>query len=263
VTVALEASGLSVTIGRDRIVADVFLAVELGEWVAVIGPNGAGKTTLLRALCGLRPFDGQVLAAGLDVASTHRREVARRIALVAQQPHTPAELTVAEYVLLGRTPHIGYLATETRSDRLAADRAIARLGLRPFTDRSLGSLSGGELQRVVLARALAQEAPILLLDEPTSALDLGRQQQVLELVDGLRRDSELTVISAMHDLSLAGQYADRLLLFDRGRLVAEGRPEAVLSEEAIAAHYGAEVRVIRNAGDIFVLPRRGRALWLD
>src|SRR5207253_8693319 len=189
------------------------------------------------ALCGLRPFDGQVLAAGLDVASTHRREVARRIALVAQQPHTPAELTVAEYVLLGRTPHIGYLATDTRSDRLAADRAIARLGLRPFIDRSLGSLSGGELQRVVLARALAQEAPILLLDEPTSALDLGRQQQVLELVDGLRRDSELTVISAMHDLSLASQYADRLLLLDGGRVVTEGSADAVLSEDAIATHY--------------------------
>jgi iron complex transport system ATP-binding protein len=262
VSIALEARGLSVTIGRHRIVADVSVAVETGEWVALIGPNGAGKTTLLRAFAGLRPFAGQVVAAGLDVASGHRRELARRIALVPQQPHTPAELTVAEYVLLGRTPYIGYLATEARSDRLAAERAIARLGLRPYIDRSLGSLSGGELQRVVLARALAQEAPIQLLDEPTTALDLGRQQQVLELLDGLRRDSELTVISAMHDLSLASQYADRLLLLDAGRLVAEGSADTVLSEEAIATHYGAQVRVIRDDGRVFVLPRRGGTQWL-
>jgi iron complex transport system ATP-binding protein len=182
--------------------------------------------------------------------------MARLIALVPQQPETPHELTVAEYVLLGRTPHIGYFATEKTVDRLAAERAIMRLGLRQFTGRSLGSLSGGELQRVVLARALAQEAPILLLDEPTSALDLGRQQQVLELIDRLRRESGLTVVSTMHDLSLAGQYADRLLLLDGGKVMAEGSPTDVLSERTIAAHYGAEVGVIRQDGSVFVLPRR-------
>ena len=173
-----------------------------------------------------------------------------------QNPQTPPELTVAEYVLLGRTPHIGYLATETRADRLAAERAIARLALRPFAERTLGSLSGGELQRAVLARALAQEAPILLLDEPTSALDLGRQQQALELVDALRRDDELTVIAAMHDLSLAGQYADRLLLLDRGQLVAEGPAGEVLSEERIATYYSASVEVLHRNGSVFVLPQR-------
>jgi len=143
-----------------------------------------------------------------------------------------------------------------RADRLAAERAIARLALRPFAERSLGSLSGGELQRAVLARALAQEAPILLLDEPTSALDLGHQQQALELVDSLRTDDELTVISAMHDLSLAGQYADRLLLLDRGQVVAEGHAREVLSEASMAAYYGASVRVIHDNGGVFVLPRR-------
>jgi iron complex transport system ATP-binding protein len=169
---------------------------------------------------------------------------------------------VAEYVLLGRTPHIGYFATETRADRLAAERAIARLGLRTFTARVLGSLSGGELQRVVLARALAQEASILLLDEPTSALDLGHQQQVLELVDRLRRESNLTVVSTMHDLSLAGQYADRLLLLDGGRVVVDGTPTDVLSEDTVAAHYGADVQVIRDKGSVFVLPRRQGVQWV-
>jgi len=256
VSSALAARNVSVEIGGARILSGVSATVERGEWVTVIGPNGAGKTTLLRAFAGLITFAGQVLVEGRAVLSSTRRQLARQVALVPQHPQTPQQLTVAEYVLLGRTPHIGYFATESRSDRLAAERAIARLGLRPFTTRLLGSLSGGELQRVVLARALAQEAPILLLDEPTSALDLGRQQDALELLDGLRRDSELTVLSAMHDLSLAGQYADRLLLLDGGRVVAEGKPDAVLTEAVIAEHYDARVRVIHEHGAVFVLPQR-------
>ena len=253
---AVDVREVTVTLGGARVVRDVSTTIERGEWVALIGPNGAGKTTILRALAGLVSFAGQILVESRAVAASTRREIARLIALVPQHPQTPPELTVAEYVLLGRTPHIGYLATETRADRLAAERAIARLALRPFAERSLGSLSGGELQRAVLARALAQEAPILLLDEPTSALDLGRQQQALELVYSLRRDDELTVVSAMHDLSLAGQYADRLLLLDRGRVVAEGAAAEVLSEASIASYYGANVRVIRENGSVFVLPQR-------
>jgi cobalamin transport system ATP-binding protein len=262
VSTALAARDVSVTIGGARILSEVSVTVERGEWVTVIGPNGAGKTTLLRAFAGLLTFSGQVLVDGRAVLSSTRRQLARQMALVPQQPETPHELTVAEYVLLGRTPHIGYFATESRTDRLAAERAITRLGLRKFTSRQLGSLSGGELQRVVLGRALAQEAPILLLDEPTSALDLGRQQDALELLDELRRDSQLTVLSAMHDLSLAGQYADRLLLLDGGRVVAQGKPDAVLSEQVIAAHYDAKVRVIHENGAVFVLPRREGKRWV-
>jgi iron complex transport system ATP-binding protein len=248
--------GLTVTLGRSQVVRELSASVGRGEWVALIGPNGAGKTTTLRALAGLVSFTGQVLLDDFKVGTSSRREIARRVALVPQNPQTPPELTVAEYVLLGRTPHIGYLANETRADRLAAERAIARLALRPFAERTLGSLSGGELQRAVLARALAQEAPILLLDEPTSALDLGRQQQALELVDALRRDDELTVIAAMHDLSLAGQYAERLLLLDRGQLVAQGSASEVLSEERVATYYSASVEVLHRNGNVFVLPRR-------
>ncbi len=256
---AVVARELSVSLGRTEVVQRVSARVERGEWLALVGPNGAGKTTLLRALAGLVSFAGTVVLEGRPVGSSSRRELARLVALVPQLPQIPPELTVAEYVLLGRTPHIGYLATETRGDRLAAERAIARLGLRPFVARPLGSLSGGELQRAVLARALAQEAPILLLDEPTTGLDLGGQQQALELVDALRRDERLTVISALHDLSLAGQYADRLLLLDRGRVVGEGDPHAVLTEQTIARHYDAQVRVLREDGAVFVLPmRRGR-----
>jgi iron complex transport system ATP-binding protein len=256
VNAALEVRELTVTFGRAQVVRGLSATIARGEWVALIGPNGAGKTTTLRALAGLVRFDGTVMLEGRPLATTSRREIARRIAVVPQHPQTPPELTVAEYVLLGRTPHLGYFASESRTDRLAAERAIERLSLGPFSDRPLGSLSGGELQRAVLARALAQDARILLLDEPTSALDLGRQQHALELVDSLRRDDGLTVVSAMHDLSLAGQYADRLLLLDHGLVVAQGTASEVLSEATIASFYGAEVRVIHEAGSVFVLPRR-------
>ena len=254
-TAAVGVDRLSVAFGRTHAVRDVSLQVEHGEWVALIGPNGAGKTTILRALCGLVPFAGEVRVEGRDVRATRRRELARLVAFVQQIPETPPELTVAEYVLLGRTPHIGYLATEGRGDRLAAGRALERMDLLEFAERSLGSLSGGELQRAVLARALAQEASILLLDEPTTALDLGRQQRALELVDSLRGDG-LTVVSTMHDLTLAGQYADRLLLLDRGAVVAAGPAGEVLSEPNVASFYGASVRVLRENGSVFVLPLR-------
>jgi len=263
VSAAIETRELTVSYGRSQVVCGISIRIERGEWVALIGPNGAGKTTTLRALAGLVSFSGSVLLGGRELAAIGRREVAREVAVVPQRPHTPPELTVSEYVLLGRTPHIGYLASETHADRAAAARAIDRLELRAFAQRRLGSLSGGELQRVVLARALAQEAGVLLLDEPTSALDLGRQQDALELVDTLRRDDELTVVSAMHDLSLASQYAERLLLLDRGRLVADGTASDVLSEETIGSYYGADVRVVHDADGVFVLPRRRASARAD
>jgi iron complex transport system ATP-binding protein len=252
----IELRDVSVTLGSNRVIGSLSAAVATGEWVALLGPNGAGKTTLIRAVAGLVPYRGSIAVEGRSIASSSRRDVSKLIALVPQKPETPPELTVAEYVLLGRTPHIAYLATESREDRLAAEHAIERMGLREFVNRPLGSLSGGELQRAVLARALAQEAPVLLLDEPTSALDLGRQQQALELVDELRRDHTLTVVSAMHDVSLAGQYADRLLLLDAGDVVADGPAVDVLSEERISQLYGANVRVVYENGSVFVLPRR-------
>ncbi|HEY4413718.1 MAG TPA: ABC transporter ATP-binding protein [Gaiellaceae bacterium] len=251
----IELRSLTVRFDGVEAVRDVSLEVAAEEWLMLIGPNGAGKTSVLRALCGLLPFDGEALLDGRDVRELGRRELARLIAFVPQNPVTPPELTVAEYALLGRTPHLGYLASEGRRDRQAAARALERLDLLPFAERGLGSLSGGELQRAVLARALAQEAPVLLLDEPTTSLDLGRQQQVLELVDSLRGDG-LTVVSTMHDLTLAGQYADRLVLLDRGAIVAEGEPDEVLSAANLSAYYGATVRIVSDEGGTFVLPRR-------
>jgi iron complex transport system ATP-binding protein len=251
----IELRDVTVRFGTVDAVRDVSLTVESGEWIALIGPNGAGKTSMLRAMCRLVAFRGEIELDGQSVRRLSRRELARVIAFVPQTPVTPHELTVAEYVLLGRTPYLAYLGDESRTDRLAAQRALDRLELLSFADRPLGSLSGGELQRAVLARALAQEAPILMLDEPTTALDLGRQQQALELIDSLRGDG-LTVVSTLHDLTLAGQYADRLVLLDRGAVVAQGVPEDVLSVENLESYYEASVRVVREEGRVFVLPLR-------
>jgi iron complex transport system ATP-binding protein len=238
----------------DRVTA----SVEPGEWVAVIGPNGAGKTTLLRAVASLVDYEGSVELMGEDARTLSRGERARRVAVVTQIPTMPPEMSVREYVLLGRTPYIGYLASERRRDFAAADAAMARLELGALARRRLSALSGGERQRVVLARALAQQAPLLLLDEPTTSLDVGRQQQVLEIVDELRATEGLTVLSAMHELTLAGQYADRLLLLDRGRLVASGPAKDVLTRALIAEHYHADVRVVGEPeSGLVVVPVRG------
>jgi cobalamin transport system ATP-binding protein len=253
----IETRDLWVRFGPLAAVRGLSFRAEAGGWTALIGPNGAGKTSALRALAGLAAYEGDVLLEGRDVRRLGRRAVARRVAFVPQKPETPAALTVAEYVLLGRTPHIPYLGGEGRRDHEAAARALGRLELESFAGRPLGSLSGGELQRAVLARALAQEAPVLLLDEPTTALDLGRQQLVLELVDALRDDG-LTVVSTMHDLTLAGQYAERLILLDEGSVVAEGSATEVLSALNVAAHYGANVRVVEDEAGVFVLPVRTR-----
>jgi iron complex transport system ATP-binding protein len=257
---ALRLEGVSVTLGGAPILTEIGADVERGEWVALIGPNGAGKSTTLRAVAGLVPYEGRIDILGDEASGLRRRERARRVALVPQIPVMPPHASVHEYVMLGRTPHLAYLASEGREDDRAVDRALQRLDLLPFARRSLGSLSGGERQRATLARALAQEASVLLLDEPTTALDVGRQQQALEIVDELRAEGGLTVLSAMHDLTLAGQYADRLLLLDGGRIVARGSARDVLTRALIGEHYGAEVRIVGEPeSGLVVVPVRRAA----
>jgi iron complex transport system ATP-binding protein len=255
---AIALESVSVSLGGRRVVENVDLAVEHGEWVALIGPNGAGKTTLLRAIARLVRYEGSIRLDDRPAAQMPRTELSRLLAVVPQEPTTPPWLTVAEYVLLGRTPHLGPLAKEGRRDREAAARALARLDLLEYQSRRLGTLSGGERQRAVVARALAQEAVVVLLDEPTAALDIGHQQQALDLLDALRGETGLTLVAAMHDLTLAAQYADRMVLLDGGRLVADGPPADVLTESAIAQHYDASIHVIAVDGRIAIVPRRGR-----
>ena len=254
---ALAAKRVGVVLDGARVVEGLGLALEQGGWLGLIGPNGAGKTTFLRAVAGLVPYEGSISLGGDEVASLGRRELARRVAVVPQLPVIPPDTSVLEYVVLGRTPHLGYAGSPGLRDVTAARSALARLDAAQLAERRLGSLSGGERQRAVLARAVAQDAGLLLLDEPTSALDVGAQQQVLELVASLRADHGLTVLSAMHDLTHAGQYADRLLLMDGGREVAAGLPHEVLTERLVARHYGAEVRIVADEETgIAVVPLR-------
>jgi iron complex transport system ATP-binding protein len=233
-----------------------------GEWVGLIGPNGAGKTTLLRAIVQLVPHDGRTVVGDTATSVVSRRDLARLIAYVPQKPELPPEISVSDYVLLGRSPHIGYFGFEKPKDHKVCAALLERLDLASMASRPLGTLSGGELQRLVLARALAQEAPILLLDEPTSALDLGRRVDALEIVDALRREHGLTVLSAMHDLTLAGQFADRLVLLAGGKVVASGKPDEVLNEATLTEHFGLHVQVLRTDDDeLIVAPRRHERGW--
>jgi iron complex transport system ATP-binding protein len=251
---------VTVRLGERAVLERVSLRVAAGCWTNLIGPNGAGKTTLLRAVGGGARYAGSVTVGGREVAALSTRARARNLAHVPQEPLLPGDMTVDEYVLLGRSPHLGMLGRAGKADREAVAAAIARLDLGPLAERRLGALSGGERQRAVLARTLAQRAPVLLLDEPTTALDIGRQQEVLELIAELRDERSLTVLGAMHDLTLAGQYADRLALLDGGRIVARGSAGEVLTEALIARHYRARVQV-RTLGDgPVVLPARLESL---
>jgi iron complex transport system ATP-binding protein len=245
-----------VALGGQPILHGVDLRVADGEWVAVVGPNGAGKSTLLRFLAGLVPGDGELVLDGKPAVALRRRDRARLVALVVQTPTIPDGITVAEYTLLGRNPYIRPLGAEGPADLAAVHAALAHLDLVSFAGRLVTTLSGGERQRVLLARALAQGAPIMLLDEPTSALDIGHQQQVLELVDELRRDHGLTVVTTMHDLTLAGQYADRMVLLDHGHVVVEGSAPDVLTEEHLLRYYGARARIVHDGDRPVVLPLR-------
>ncbi len=257
---AIELRGVSVALDGRPVLHDLTLDIPGRARLGLIGPNGSGKTTLLRAIAGLVPCRGAIRVGDATVAALSRRELARRIAMVPQNPAVPAGITVTGYVLMGRTPYVPTFGTESRRDLEIVASVLDHLDLAGLAARRLDSLSGGERQRAVLARALAQQAPVLLLDEPTTGLDVGHQQQVLELVDTLRDDLDLTVVSAMHDLTLAGQFADQLVLLDGGRVAAAGPPAAVLTEPVISRHYHASVRVLEDpGGGIVVVPVRGGA----
>jgi iron complex transport system ATP-binding protein len=258
-TAALSLHGIGVRFNGSTILDSVDMEIARGEWLGIIGPNGAGKTTLLRAIAGAVEFDGSIAIRGRETSTMKRRDLARSIALVPQHPVLPPGMRVVDYVLLGRTPHVHAVTGPSLHDLDVVATILEALTLSALTDRDVTTLSGGELQRAVIARALAQESPILLLDEPTTALDVGRQQEVLELVDRLRRERTLTVVSAMHDLTIAAQFPDRLIMLAQGGVVAEGDGRKVLDPVLIRAHYSANVKILDDgSGGIVVVPLRSR-----
>jgi len=252
----LSVDGATIVLGGETIVSAVSAHVGRGEWLGVVGPNGAGKSTLIRAIVGLVAYEGQIRVGGHELALEDRRARARAVAYVPQRPVLPRSMSVTDYVLLGRSAHHSYLGAETRRDRHVAAAVIERLDLGQFARRPLGQLSGGEAQRVVLARALAQEAPVLVMDEPTTSLDLGHSQLVLELTDQLRSEKGLCVLCAIHDLTLAAQYAERLLVLSQGRAVLCGPARDVLTETNVRRYFGAEVEVLSGLSSPVVSPVR-------
>lgn len=239
--VAVE--GVSVDIAGRRIVTDGVLRAEPGTVVGLIGPNGSGKSTLLRTVYrALRPAAGRVLLDGEDVWRLTARAAAQRTAVVLQDDASEFEFTVREVVELGRVPHKRLLDRDTAADAAIVTDALARAGAAALADRVVSTLSGGERQRVFLARALAQQTPVLVLDEPTNHLDVSAQLQLLDLLSRL----PATVVAALHDLNLAAAYCDRLHLLQRGRVVASGPPEQVLTVELIDQVFGVTAAITTN-----------------
>ncbi len=258
-TAAIRWAAVTVEIDDRTIVRHVDLVVEPGTWLSLVGPNGAGKTTLVRTLTDAVPHGGDVTLLGRPLGGLSIRERARSIAVVPQHPVIPPGVRVFDYVVLGRTAHQGLRCSPSLQDRRRVVAVLQRLGLEPFADRRVDTLSGGERQRVVLARAIVQDTPVLVLDEPTAALDVGHQLDVLELVADLRSERELTVVTTVHDLSVAGQFADEIAVLADGALVACGRPADVLTPATIAAHWGVDATTeIDDDGAVTVTVRRRR-----
>ena len=253
----LRIETLRFSYGDGPVLSGLSLEAAGGEVVGVLGPNGCGKTTLFGLVAGsLRPESGRVLVDGADLAVLSPGARAKKIAVVPQDPVAPLGFTVAELVMMGRNPHLGLLEWEGDGDRRIATTAMERTDLLHLAHRPVVTLSGGERQRVFVAMALAQRAPVLLLDEPTANLDLANQTMVMSLVRGLSRERGDTVMVAMHDLTLAAQWCDRLVMMAGGGVYAEGTPREVLTERSVAAVYGADVIITRHpeTGAPVVLP---------
>jgi len=243
----LEAQNLTCAYNGHPVLEDLCMAAHPGEVLALIGPNGVGKSTFLRAMARLlHPRQGKVLLAGRDLWDTAPRDIARQLALSPQVHGAEYLITVEQAVALGRAPHRGWLLPLNAQDRKATDRALEQAGLGSLRHRRVAELSGGEQQRVILARVLAQEPQILLLDEPTSHLDLRYQSGILGLVHQLAHKDGLTVVVSLHDLNLAALYADRLALLGGGRLLAVGPPAEVLTPEQLTAVYGVPIMVTQH-----------------
>jgi iron complex transport system ATP-binding protein len=233
--------------GERTVLHDITLKTRPGEFLAVIGQNGSGKSTLLKGICGLlRPFEGSINLDGRPLRSYSRTDIARNIALMPQSASLPELFTALELVLMGRTPHLGLLRYEGSSDILAAASAMEATETSRLAGRRINQLSGGERQRVLIARSLAQEAGILLLDEPTASLDINYQAGIMDFLKKLCRDKGLTIVSALHDINLASQFGDRIILLKDGVIYKEGGPDDVIETSILLEAFGIGVTVFAH-----------------
>ena len=243
----IEVNSVSFRYHEDWVLQDVSFRVEKGEFVGVIGPNGSGKTTLLKILYRLlSPQKGEILFELVPMKKMDRTDIAKRIAVVAQETHLLFPFSVLETVLMGRSPHLGHLMFESEKDVEITKKAMEWTKMLPFSERSMDELSGGERKRVFIARALAQEPEVILLDEPTANLDIHHQMDFLDLILTLNRERGLTIVMASHDMNIASEFCDRLILLRGGRIYKIGTPEEVITKENIELVYGCEVWIDQN-----------------
>jgi iron complex transport system ATP-binding protein len=254
--------GVTLAYGERVVLDDVSLEAPPGQMLGVVGPNGCGKSTLIKGVTRLIDArSGSIFIDGKRVDEVGRGDLARLVAAVPQNAALPDLFTAFEVVLMGRTPHLGRFRYESERDFGIAWRAMELTDTASLAKRRVGELSGGERQRICIARALAQQPKILLLDEPTAHLDISHQAQALELVRSLCREENLVAVAALHDLNLAAQYCDRMVMLSDGKVYREGSPAEVISAESIRAVYGAEVMVmvhpLTGSPMVFVSPRGG------
>ncbi len=237
----LEVKNISLSYNHHAVVKDLSFTLMPGEFVGLIGPNGSGKTSIIKALSRvLSPGSGEIVLDGKPLKLLSRHTLARCIGVVPQNASLPETFTVSEVVLLGRNPHLGFLGTESPKDLAVASWAMERTGVASLASRKIGELSGGERQRVTIARILAQEPESILLDEPTANLDINHQVEILDLIRSLCRERNIAVLIALHDLNIASQYCDRLILIKEGHVHAQGFPGEVITSANIKEVYGAE-----------------------
>ena len=243
----LEIENITLDYGQRPVIKDLSFQLYTGEFLGLLGPNGCGKTSVIKSLSRvLTPGSGRILLEGKELSGISRPELARFIGVVPQNPYLPETFTVFEVVVLGRNPYLGLLSGETARDIAIVWQAMEKTGITHLAKRRIGELSGGEKQRVTIARVLAQEPQVILLDEPTANLDIAQQLDILELVTGMCRENNIAGLIAIHDLNIAAQYCTRIIMLKNGQIYAEGSPNEVITAENVREVFNAETTIYRH-----------------
>ena len=254
----LSVDNISIKYADRTIVKDVSLLLKPGKVLVIIGPNGSGKTTIIRGITGAIPLsDGTIKFDEIDLNHVSEIERAKIIGVVPQATQLPDDFSVYETVALGRTPHLGFMGRLSDTDHTIVEQAIQETAIEELRDQNLKSLSGGEQQRVILARAIAQDAPVMILDEPTSHLDLNYQLGMLSMVRNLSRAKNIAVLMVLHDLNLAARFADEIVILEKGIVISSGQPAAVLTEPNLTSVYKVPMSVIKMDSNPYpmILPK--------